>query len=131
MTKKTFTKPTAQNCPAGASGAVTISLSKTTELTVTIPDEQGSPESTVELTVTAPPAAPKTLVGASMTLVKTPDTHPENFETLEVRKQVTLKFSTDKLKEFSGKSVELRYKYTYANSDGVDISQPQMLQINA
>ena len=124
----TYAKPTLKDFPA--TGEVTISLSKNKTLTVQIQGEPSSPESSVQLNVTAPSKGAKT-VGPpeSMMVNKTPETHPDDFEVPELRKGVTLTLPSEALKEFAGQLVELRYTFTYVNGWDPDISEPQMLRI--
>ncbi|XXE18175.1 hypothetical protein J3P85_04075 [Pseudomonas sp. Z1-12] len=124
----TFKKPVLVGVPDSDAEKVTVSLSKMKTLTVQIPNAENSPESTVHLTVSIPKQ-----VGAeqSMLVEKTPETHPNNFETPELRKDVTLTFSSDELKQFKGKSVELRYTFDYTNGWDPETSAPQILEIKA
>lgn len=130
----TLEKPTVKDFPVDpATGEVTINLSKTETLTVQIPGAPSSPDSSVQLTVTAPSKPPKS-VGPyeSMLVKKTPETHPDNFEEPELRKGVTLTLRSDELKAFSSEEgVELRYTFTYASGWNPDTSEPQMLRIKA
>lgn len=127
---KTFGKPTLKGYPA--TGEVTINLSKIGEaLTVQIPDADISPNSSVQLSMGIASKPPEwTGSFESMMVKKTPETHPDDFEIAELRKGVTLIVPSDALKKFSGKSVELRYTFTY-ESGGADTSEPQKMRIKA
>ncbi|WP_413794036.1 MULTISPECIES: hypothetical protein [unclassified Pseudomonas] len=129
--EKSYAEPTLKDFPTDpATGEATVSLSKAGKaLTVQIPDSNISPYSSVRLSLGAASKPPEWTGNLEpMMIDKTPETHPDDFEVAELRKGVTLTAPGDTLKTFSGRSVELRYTFTY-ESGGTDTSKPLKVRV--
>ncbi|MCP1454221.1 MULTISPECIES: hypothetical protein [Pseudomonas] len=114
-----FAKPTLKDFPT--TGEVTISLSRTTTLTVKIPDAAFAPYSNAQLTLGLG-STPPTPAGAFTPLTEGEEGTP--------RKDVTVTVTSAELTAYLGKLVELRYEVSYESWDP-DTSEPQMLRVNA
>ena len=116
----TYAKPMLKDFPA--TGEAAISLSKTTTLTVKIPDTAFKPYSNAQLTLGVG-STPPTQVGAFTRLTEGEEGTP--------RKDVTVTLTNADLIAFSGQLVELRYQVSYESGWDPDTSEAQMLRIKA